>query len=169
MKIIGTIWIFAVVSLTSCYAQNETEMKEDSTMAKTDAEWKDKLTQEQYFILRQSGTERPGTGEYNLHFKDGVYRCAGCDAELFTSDSKFESHCGWPSFDKAKDENTIIEIKDKTHGMVRTEIRCANCGGHLGHVFEDGPTETGLRYCINSGALDFESENEIDTDAKKEE
>ncbi len=163
MKTTGIIWIFALVALTKCYAQNEVKMKEEIKVNNTDEEWKAKLNQEQYFILRQSGTESPGTGEYNLHFKDGVYHCAGCNAELFTSDAKFESHCGWPSFDKAKDENTVIEITDKTHGMVRTEIRCANCGGHLGHVFNDGPTETGLRYCINSGALEFDTDNEKDT------
>ena len=163
MKFIGVIWVFALFGITGCFAQNEIEMKEEVKVQKTDEEWKEKLTPEQYFVLRQSGTERPGTGEYNLHFKDGVYHCAGCDAELFTSDSKFESHCGWPSFDRAKDENTVIEIKDKTHGMIRTEIRCANCGGHLGHVFDDGPTETGLRYCINSASLGFDAENETDT------
>ena len=119
-----------------------------------------KLTPEQFYILRQAGTERPHTGEYNLHFEDGVYRCAACNAALFNSDSKFDSHCGWPSFDKAIGDSTVIERLDKSHGMLRTEILCANCGGHLGHVFNDGPTETGMRYCINSISLDFEDKDE---------
>lgn len=124
---------------------------------KSDQEWKNSLSPEQYYVLREAGTERPFTGKYNLHFENGKYQCAGCDAELFESDMKFESHCGWPSFDKAK-EGAIIEREDRSHGMVRTEVLCANCGGHLGHLFNDGPTETGMRYCINSAALDFDKE-----------
>lgn len=123
---------------------------------KADEEWRKQLTPEQFYVLREKGTERPGTGEYNLHFEDGVYKCAACDAPLFNSDSKFDAHCGWPSFDKAIGDSTVIEKLDKSHGMIRTEILCANCGGHLGHVFNDGPTETGMRYCINSVSLDFE-------------
>ena len=154
----GLLLVFAI-SLTSCYAQNKNEMK-DVKVKKTEAEWKEVLTPEQFYVLRESGTERPHTGEYDLHFKDGVYSCAGCDAELFKSDDKFDAHCGWPSFDKAIENDAVLEIVDKSHGMVRTEIRCANCGGHLGHVFNDGPTETGLRYCINSTSLGFEAEDE---------
>lgn len=157
MKQIGVL-VFSVF-LLSCSAQqqNETTMA-DLKVIKTDEEWKEQLTPEQFFILRQSGTERPGTGEFNLHFEDGKYHCAGCNAELFTSESKFESHCGWPSFDRAANDSSVVEILDKSHGMIRTEIRCASCGGHLGHVFNDGPTETGIRYCINSAALEFENE-----------
>lgn len=153
------------LSFIGCNAQNTSEnnqnkMKKETTfnVEKSDAEWQQELSPEQYYILREAGTERPGTGKYNLHFEDGVYRCAACDAKLFDSEAKFESHCGWPSFDKALGKNTVIERVDKTHGMIRTEILCANCGGHLGHVFNDGPTETGMRYCINSGALDFDKE-----------
>ena len=119
---------------------------------------KDNLTKEQKRILINKGTEAPFSGEYNLHFKDGVYRCAGCDEPLFESDMKFESNCGWPSFDQAIDGKVSYE-KDKSLGMIRTEILCANCGGHLGHIFDDGPTETGQRYCVNSLSLQFQNKN----------
>ena len=108
---------------------------------KTDAEWKAQLTEEEYRILREKGTERPHSGEYNLVFDDGIYRCAGCDQQLFESSSKFDAHCGWPSFDDAI-PGSVKNILDKSHGMLRTEIVCSNCGGHLGHVFNDGPTAT---------------------------
>lgn len=127
---------------------------------KSPEEWKAQLSDKEYNVLRQQGTEYPHTGEFNLHFKEGSYRCKGCGASLFTSDHKFESGCGWPSFDKAID-GAIEYIRDTTHGMIRTETRCANCGGHLGHVFEDGPQETtGQRYCINSASLNFDSTQE---------
>ena len=123
---------------------------------KTDEAWKKELTPEQYYILREKGTERPGTGKYNLHFEKGVYKCAGCGYELFTSDQKFESHCGWPSFDnEIGNGERIKKIRDTTFGMIRTEIVCARCGGHLGHIFDDGPTQTGQRYCVNSVSIDF--------------
>lgn len=124
---------------------------------RTEEEWKEILSPEQYRVLREKGTERPFTGEYNMHFEKGVYTCAGCGEELFGSDSKFDSHCGWPSFYEGIDNGKIIEKLDKTHGMIRTEILCANCGGHLGHVFNDGPQPTGLRYCVNSVSLRFKS------------
>ncbi len=151
----------------SCKSQNKESKNEKSNMAneytfkvvKSNDEWKKELTPEQYRVLREAGTERPHTGEYNLTFEDGTYKCAACGEPLFDSDSKFESHCGWPSFDNAK-EGKIIEKEDRSHGMVRTEILCANCGSHLGHVFNDGPTETGLRYCVNSVSLDFDKEAE---------
>lgn len=127
---------------------------------KTDEEWKAELTKEQYYVLRQAGTERPYTGQYNMHFEKGVYTCAGCGEVLFSSDSKFDAHCGWPSFDREIETGKIIEKLDTSHGMVRTEILCGSCGGHLGHVFNDGPTETGLRYCVNSLSLDFEEKSE---------
>lgn len=127
---------------------------------KTDEEWKTELTEEQYYVLRQAGTERPYTGQYNMHFEKGVYTCAGCGEVLFSSDSKFDAHCGWPSFDREIETGKIIEKLDTSHGMVRTEILCGSCGGHLGHVFNDGPTETGLRYCVNSLSLDFEEKSE---------
>jgi len=120
---------------------------------KTEAEWRAELTPEQYHVLRQKGTERPGTGEYE-HTKDtGEYRCAGCGKVLFRSDEKFDSRSGWPSFWAPADENAVDTESDNSYGMVRTEVMCGDCGGHLGHVFEDGPNPTGLRYCINSAAL----------------
>ncbi|WGK64569.1 peptide-methionine (R)-S-oxide reductase MsrB [Croceiramulus getboli] len=122
---------------------------------KTEEEWRAQLGPEQYRVLREKGTERPFTGKYNLHFEDGKYRCAACDAQLFESDSKFESGCGWPSFDEAI-EGAVEYVQDRSHGMIRTEILCANCGSHLGHVFNDGPTNTGQRYCVNSASIDFQ-------------
>ena len=123
----------------------------------TDKDWKKKLSKQAYRVLREKGTERPFSGEYwNLKEK-GTYKCAGCGVELFSSDAKFDSKSGWPSFYEALDKDKIVEKQDLSHGMRRIEVLCKNCGGHLGHVFEDGPREkTGLRYCINSVALDFE-------------
>lgn len=133
----------------------------NAPIQKTDAQWKAELTPEQYRILRQAGTERPFTGKYTDLDKSGVYRCAACGAKLFTSENKYHSGCGWPAFDRAVSDGSVIERTDTSHGMVRTEVLCAKCGGHLGHVFNDGPAATtGLRYCINSAALDFEKEEE---------
>lgn len=127
---------------------------------KSENDWREKLSAEEYRVLREKGTERPFTGEYNMHFEKGVYTCKGCGNELFRDDSKFDSGCGWPSFDRGIASGAIIEKPDNSLGMIRTEIVCANCGSHLGHVFDDGPTETGLRYCVNSVSLDFKPENE---------
>jgi len=124
----------------------------------TPDQWKEKLDQEQYRILREKGTERPFTGKYDLHFEKGVYSCAGCGSVLFTSGSKFDSGCGWPAFYQKADEGKIVEHVDRTFGMLRTEVLCGNCGGHLGHVFPDGPRPTGMRYCINSASLAFEGD-----------
>ncbi|UZO79814.1 peptide-methionine (R)-S-oxide reductase MsrB [Aquimarina sp. ERC-38] len=123
----------------------------------SEKEWKEKLSEEEYRVLRQKGTERPFTGKYNLHKEDGAYKCKACDSVLFDSTSKFDSGCGWPSFDKSV-EGSIEYIRDTTLGMIRTEILCANCGSHIGHVFDDGPTETGQRYCVNSVSIDFKNE-----------
>ncbi|AGB30985.1 Peptide methionine sulfoxide reductase msrB [Natrinema pellirubrum DSM 15624] len=122
-----------------------------------DEEWRDRLSDEEYRILREAGTEPAFSGEYVDHKEDGTYACAGCGAELFDSETKFESGCGWPSFYDT-DSDRVETRLDTSHGMRRTEVVCANCGGHLGHVFDDGPEPTGKRYCINSVALDFDDE-----------
>jgi peptide-methionine (R)-S-oxide reductase len=122
---------------------------------KTEQEWKEQLTENEYHILREKGTERPHTGKYNLHFEKGCYTCKGCGTKLFESKNKFDAQCGWPSFDEAIPEK-ISYIEDTSLGRARTEIVCSTCQGHLGHVFDDGPTETGLRYCVNSVSIGFE-------------
>jgi peptide-methionine (R)-S-oxide reductase len=124
---------------------------------KTDQQWREELTPEQYEVLRQKGTEPPFAGRYVHTKEDGTYRCAGCGAELFSSDTKFESGSGWPSFYEPTSEDNVELIEDRSHGMVRTEVVCASCGGHLGHVFPDGPQPTGLRYCMNSCSLDLDA------------
>jgi peptide-methionine (R)-S-oxide reductase len=128
------------------------------TIEKTDAQWREELTPEQYQVLRKAGTERAFTGKYWNNHEDGVYRCAGCGAELFGSDTKFESGSGWPSFTEPKVAEAVTLKRDVSHGMVRTEVECARCGGHLGHVFDDGPRDAGgLRFCMNSCAMDFQA------------
>jgi peptide-methionine (R)-S-oxide reductase len=122
---------------------------------KSEEEWKKELTPEQYRILREKGTERAFTGEYWDTHEDGVYLCAGCGQELFDSQTKFDSGTGWPSYYAALNEQSVEEQRDMSFGMIRTEVHCAKCGGHLGHLFNDGPNPTGMRYCINSGSLKF--------------
>jgi len=126
----------------------------EQKIQKSEEEWKEELTDAQYTILRKKGTERPFTGAYNMHFENGTYHCAGCDTPLFESHTKFDAGCGWPSFD-ASIKGNVTYILDKSHGMIRTEIVCYSCNGHLGHVFNDGPTATGTRYCVNSTSIDF--------------
>ncbi len=127
----------------------------------TDAEWRERLTPEQYHVLREAGTERAFTGQYDKHYEDGEYTCAGCGTVLFESDAKYNSGCGWPAFTAPKSDSKIEEKRDMSFGMIRTEVLCAKCGGHLGHVFPDGPEEAGgMRYCINSLSLDFDAKEE---------
>lgn len=158
--------IFCIFAIISCshsetqelQAQTKNGKKTGTTkmkIEKTEEEWKKILSPEQYRILREKGTERPWTGEYNDTKEPGSYHCAACDALLFESDTKFDSHCGWPSFYRSAAGENVTTSVDRSHGMVRTEILCASCGGHLGHVFDDGPKPTGLRYCVNSVSLLF--------------
>jgi len=125
---------------------------------KTEAEWRETLSDEEYRVLRKKGTERPFTGKYDKHFEEGTYICRACSAPLFTSHHKFDAGCGWPSFDKEIKDGAITTHRDTSMGMIRTEICCSTCGSHLGHVFDDGPTPTGLRYCVNSISLQFKTD-----------
>ena len=127
----------------------------DYKVKKTDAQWRVQLSPMDYQVTRQAATEAPFTGRYWDHFEKGQYQCVCCGVKLFESDTKFDAGCGWPSYWQPAQEGVIEEVKDTSHGMIRVEVRCQNCGAHLGHVFEDGPKPTGDRYCINSAALDF--------------
>ncbi len=129
-------------------------------ISKTEEEWKQQLTPDQYFVIREKGTERPFTGKFENHWEPGVYNCAACGNELFLSNTKFDAGCGWPSFYEALDKTKVTEKMDYSHDMTRVEIMCAKCGGHLGHVFNDGPADkTGLRYCVNSLSLEFKKQD----------
>lgn len=145
------------------YDRNDT-----STLTMTDAEWKKVLSPEQFYIARQKGTERPWTSKFEKFDEVGTYYCAACGNALFQSDTKFESGCGWPSFYQPISKSAIIYTPDNTHGMVRTEVQCGRCKAHLGHVFEDGPPPTGLRYCINGVILDFEKAKKAEEDYNKQ-
>ena len=167
-----------VVTLCGCGAEPAASVPEDKkkeaetvesakarTVPMTDEQWKKVLTPEQYNVMREKGTERAFTGKYATSHAAGVYHCAGCGAELFKSSEKFESGTGWPSFWAPSADGKVASITDSSHGMTRTEVTCKRCGAHLGHVFEDGPKPTGLRYCINSVSLQL-NENEKDAKAK---
>jgi peptide-methionine (R)-S-oxide reductase len=129
-------------------------------VVKTDEQWRAELTPEEFRVLRKAGTELPFSGKYTTFFEQGNYHCKACNEVLFTSDSKFDSHCGWPSFDRAVGKGVIVERPDYSHNMIRVEILCGSCHSHLGHVFPDGPTSTGVRYCVNSVCLDFKESND---------
>lgn len=156
------IFFFLTTILLSCNGnaqQTKTEPKKMTNktdkIIKTEAEWKESLTPQQYYVLRQKGTDRPGDYGYTNHFEKGTYVCAACGAQLFESNSKYQSDCGWPSFDDAI-PGTIDLKRDLSHGMIRTEITCTKCDGHLGHIFDDGPKETtGKRYCVNTSSITF--------------
>jgi len=159
----------AVIFVTGCNATptNSPAARNDSTstntmkfpLQRTEEEWRKLLTPEQYHVLREAGTERAFTGKYWDAKTPGEYRCAACGEILFKSDDKFDSHCGWPSFSEVAAQGKVIERKDTSYGMIRTEVLCANCGSHLGHVFDDGPGPKGLRYCINSASIDLGDTN----------
>jgi peptide-methionine (R)-S-oxide reductase len=149
------LFLIVIMVYSYSYAQATKSKVMIKKVEKTEEEWKQILTPEQYRILRQKGTDMPSQGGYTSHFDKGTYHCAACNQQLFESNSKFESHCGWPSFDDAID-GTVKFVLDKSHGMIRTEIICASCGGHLGHIFNDGPKETtGQRYCVNTTSITF--------------
>lgn len=150
------IAILALISLiTPTCGQSTRNVPEKNNLSLTEAEWKAKLPADAFEVLRNKGTERPFSGDYDDHWDAGTYVCRGCGAELFSSETKFDAGCGWPSFYKTLNKTGIREIEDFSHGMYRIEVQCARCGGHLGHVFPDGPEPTGLRYCINSVSLGF--------------
>ena len=154
-------YTLVLLAISAC-SQNQKQTSatmENFKVNKTEEEWRKQLTPEQFDVIRLKGTERAFTGKFEDYWDSGTYVCAACGNELFNSNSKFNAGCGWPSFYEALDKTKIIEKTDYTHGMARTEILCAKCGGHLGHVYDDGPKPTGLRYCINSVSLDFKKKD----------
>jgi methionine-R-sulfoxide reductase len=160
------LYCLTVTLLWSCEGNTQSQPKQTNShpmsdtlpVKKTESEWKAILSPEQYNVLREKGTEHPFTGKLLENKEKGIYTCAACGNELFSSEMKFDSHCGWPSFDREIAGGKIKTHTDTTLGMVRTEIMCGRCGSHLGHIFDDGPTATGMRYCVNSLSLDFKKE-----------
>lgn len=151
--------IIITILLGSCakgVSKKEASTNSTNKVVKTDLEWKEELTPDEYAVIREKATEKPYTGEYDQFWDSGLYVCKACGNELFYSNTKFDAGCGWPSFFKSIDSTKIKEVPDYSLGMKRIEVQCARCGGHLGHVFDDGPDTTGLRYCINSISLGFE-------------
>jgi peptide-methionine (R)-S-oxide reductase len=150
------LFLILVTSIVSTnYSQEKNEKIMIKKIDKTEEQWKKELTEQEYYVLREKGTDRPSEGGLTSHFEKGTYHCAACNLQLFKSNSKYESHCGWPSFDDAI-EGTVNYVRDTSLGMIRTEIICAACDGHLGHIFDDGPKETtGKRYCVNTTSIKF--------------
>jgi peptide-methionine (R)-S-oxide reductase len=155
--LISTILFFG--ACTKRINTNNSAINEADTLVKTEEEWKEQLTADEYAVLREKATEKPYMGEYDQFWDSGLYVCKACGNELFYSDTKFDAGCGWPSFYKSIDSTKVKTIPDYSFGMNRIEVQCARCGGHLGHVFEDGPDTTGLRYCINSISLGFKKQD----------
>ena len=156
--LIITALLFSLSACSQGSKQNEPESEPDYEVSKTEKEWKDQLNDQEYEVLREKGTERAYSGDLLDIKEEGTYTCAACDLDLFVSETKFKSGTGWPSFYSHVGDSNVVEISDRSYGMVRTEVVCGRCGGHLGHVFEDGPKPTGLRYCINSVSLDFKED-----------